>query len=262
MEFKDFYAKFISFQNPERITDELPNFSYRQINKQTGEAIRGRVVELLLYPDDLTHCRALKMVNELGFHYGANIHDRDLKEDSLLMEELEDEEQKLQFAFENQSDDGLHKKAHCHCVIYFSDAKTNTAVAKYFHISSNTVRVYTGPDALDRRVRYLIHLGENTKYQYDESGCTGDLTRELKNLGMELARSDSTLLYDFLDLLRQKYSKPQYLRYITNAEIYQFAYSQGYARCMIKANLNVHVNNFRQDHNEYIRIMEKLNGEK
>ena len=78
---------------------------------------------------------------------------------------------------------------------------------------------------------------------------------------MELARSDSTLLFDFLDLLRQKYSKPQYLRYITNAEIYQFAYSQGYARCMIKANLNVHVNNFRQDHNEYIRIMEKVNGD-
>lgn len=255
MDFKDFYAKFVSYQNPDRITDNLPSFSYRQRDEKTGEAIRGRVVELILYPDDLSHCRALKVVNELGYLYGANIHDRDLVDDILLIDEFEDEDKREQFLFENQSDDGLHKKAHIHCVLYFSEAKTNTAVAKIFRISSNTVRVYKGQDALDRRIRYLCHLGENTKFQYDESGCCGPLSRELKNLNKELGTTDGALLYDFLHLLKDHFNRPQYRDHlISTNDILFYAYDQGYMRCCIKANLNVHVNNFKLDHNERVRL--------
>lgn len=254
MDFKNFYEKFISYQTPEKITDNLPSFTYKQIDKKTGEAIRGRVVELILYPDDLSHCRALKAVNDLGYLYGANIHDRDLCDEVSLLDEFDDDDLREQFLFENQTDDGLHKKAHVHCVIYFSEAKTNTAVAKIFRISSNTVRVYKGQDALDRRVRYLCHLGENTKFQYDELGCCGPLARELKNLNRELGLTDGALLYDFLHLLRDHFERPQFRhKIITSNEILFFAYDQGYIRCCIKANLNVHVNNFKNDHNERVR---------
>lgn len=95
--------------------------------------------------------------------------------------------------------DGIHKKPHFHVVLYFSNARTNTAVAKALNHDSNLTWVYSN---LNSRLLYLTHRDYVLKYQYSPNKVFGPLACRLPQLHTEYGRRSSDLLSDILKKIK------------------------------------------------------------
>lgn len=259
MEFSDFWEKISEYMPADMDIDKdtkdfIPNYSYRQLKKNADgvELVRGRCVCLLLYPDDPSHMRALLRLNDWRFKYAAILHNWDKVEDSLFADEIDDDFLREQWLKENESSDGKYKKAHIHAVLSFSDAKTNTAVAKMLQINSNYVQVYTGEKILDIRLRYLCHMDNPDKVYYDPELATGILSSQLRDLQHELARPDNLLLLDAIDFLQSKYEKGIQVtewKIVKSVDVVRSLVKNGYGRIVVKSNLKKTIDEWRFDHN-------------
>lgn len=105
---------------------------------------RYRTFELILYPDNLVHVTLIDFIRS-QFRYALILHNKDLKED------------------------GTPKKEHFHVLIYYENAKTESAVRKYFldnQLIDNPTLINYKND-LKQSVRYLVHIENNDKARYD-----------------------------------------------------------------------------------------------
>lgn len=111
----------------------------------------NRNYTLILYPEDITHMYALTIIQE-KYDYAMIKHDKDILESGEL------------------------KKEHYHVIIHFKNARYKKAIAKELGIEENYL---TGCD-LKAQLRYLIHIDDKDKYQYDMEEVEG--TQNMKKI--------------------------------------------------------------------------------
>ncbi len=111
------------------------------------ENFRGRNIKFLLYPDDSSHVSAFEYIID-NFNYVGILHDKDV------------------------SDDGELKKAHWHILVCFPNDRWRSKVAKDLGITENYMRRCEDKNIF---ARYLLHLDDTDKYQYDKSELFGNI---------------------------------------------------------------------------------------
>lgn len=112
-----------------------------------SENFRGRNVKFLLYPDDITHVNALSYIKD-NFNYVGILHDKDIGD----TEEI--------------------KKAHWHVLVCFPNDRWQSKIAKDLGITPNYLRKCEDKNVF---ARYLLHLDDTDKFQYDESELFGNI---------------------------------------------------------------------------------------
>lgn len=108
----------------------------------------NRNYTLILYPEDITHMYALTIIQQ-KYDYVMILHNKDVLKS------------------------GEPKKEHYHVVIHFKSARYKKAVAKELGIEENYI---TGCD-LKAQLRYLIHIDDKDKYQYEIDEVKGTLKK-------------------------------------------------------------------------------------
>lgn len=104
---------------------------------------RYHTFEFILYPDNLNHVSLIDFIRS-QFRYALILHNQDKKED------------------------GTFKKEHWHVLIYYDNAKTESAVRRYFldHQLIDNPTLINYKNDLKEAVRYLIHVENNDKHKY------------------------------------------------------------------------------------------------
>lgn len=156
---------------------------------------RYRLFNVLLYPDNEKHQKAISRLKNGEFLAVGICHDMDkYTEDT------------------NEYKAGELKKEHYHFVVKFKNAKTVSALSKELDIEE---RFIDPTKSFKNSAAYLLHLGVEDKYQYDTDDLVGslspeilkmldDTSEEIKALRIvDLIRSfDSEVSYDcFLEML-------------------------------------------------------------
>ena len=116
---------------------------------------RDRKFVMVLYPEDASHAAAIEKMKAGGYNFAAILHDKDVKED-------------------NQP-----KKPHWHVVVRFKNACWNTAIAKDLGITPNYLEACKD---VDSALLYLVHFGNEDKYQYEYEAVFGPLKVRLSTL--------------------------------------------------------------------------------
>lgn len=108
---------------------------------------RSRNFNLVLYPEDETHKKAIELISK-NYDCAFILHDKD------------------------QDKEGNIKKEHWHVVIKNNNAKWNTALAEELGIEVNYIEECRN---LKRSLLYLIHFYDEDKYQYSIDEVHGNL---------------------------------------------------------------------------------------
>lgn len=148
---------------------------------------RSRRFNLLLYPDDPTHNFVILQLLSGEFSCAYCLHDKD----TYLVDVGEHKAGEL-------------KKPHYHAVIDFPNQRYLNSVAKDLGIEKNYLQP-TG--SFKKSLTYLIHYGDESKYQYDFEEVGGSLKGSLRR---------------FLDEEKLSYAEQSYilLNYIFNSNEY------------------------------------------
>lgn len=137
---------------------------------------RNRKMNILLYPEDATHMKALDLISK-SYDYASILHDKDVDED------------------------GVIKKEHYHVVVNFgSNARWNTAVADELGLELNYIQECR---SIDRSLEYLIHFNEPDKYQYDLEEVNGTLKSKLKQLVNVTGKTESDKVCELIEWIEQ-----------------------------------------------------------
>lgn len=143
---------------------------------------RYHTFELILYPDNLVHLTLIDFIRS-QFRYALILHNQDKKED------------------------GSFKKEHWHVLIYYENAKTESAVRRYFldnQLIDNPTLINYKND-LKEAVRYLIHVENNDKHKYsiEEIESNFEIGSYFNNL-----ISNETLDIQFIRQIIYSYNEP------------------------------------------------------
>lgn len=141
------------------------------------EKFRARNFNLVLYPDDETHVKAISYIQK-NFDYAMILHDKDYDEKT-----------------------GELKKPHYHIVIRFNNAKWNTALAEDLNITSNYIEESRN---IKRSLQYLIHYNDENKHQYDLSEVQGTLTKLLIETIQNGNKTESEKIIEILQWIEEK----------------------------------------------------------
>lgn len=120
-----------------------------------SQKFRDRKFVMVLYPEDPTHAAAIEKLKSGGYNFAAILHDKDTLESGEL------------------------KKPHWHVVVRFKNAVWNTAIAKELGITPNYLEACKDVDA---SLLYLVHFGNEDKYQYEFEEVFGPLKVRLSTL--------------------------------------------------------------------------------
>lgn len=120
-----------------------------------SQKFRDRKFVMVLYPEDPTHAAAIEKMKAGGYNFAAILHDKDVLETGEL------------------------KKPHWHVVVRFKNACWNTAIAKDLGITPNYLEACKDVDAA---LLYLVHFGNEDKYQYEYEAVFGPLRVRLSTL--------------------------------------------------------------------------------
>lgn len=131
----------------EDITDNLLNLikeeTSKKVMKEEHLKDRFRVFALVLYDDTDSYCFEDVLRNIKTYKNYAYIkHDKDIKEDNTV------------------------KKSHYHCILKLDNACTISALSKRLDIPTNYIQNVRNERTM---VRYLIHLDDPLKAQYDKN---------------------------------------------------------------------------------------------
>lgn len=121
---------------------------------------RSRRFNLLLYPDDPTHNLVILQLLAGEFNCAYCLHDKDTYSVDV-----------------GEHKSGELKKKHYHAVIDFPNQRYLNSVAKDLGIEKNYLQP-TG--SFKKSLTYLIHYGDESKYQYDFEEVGGSLKSSLR----------------------------------------------------------------------------------
>lgn len=123
---------------------------------------RYRIFNLLLYPDNEQHQKAILRLQDTEFNAVGCLHDNDkYTEDT------------------NEHKAGEYKKQHYHFVVKFKNNRTKSALSKDLQIDERFIDPTCN---FKNSAKYLLHIGCEDKYQYDVSDLVGSLVPDVLNL--------------------------------------------------------------------------------
>lgn len=137
---------------------------------------KTRNIGLILYQDNKTHMEALEYIKKNYQYYIYILHDKDFDENA------------------------KHKKNHYHVLLYFPNQKLITALLKQLNIEETCIYLVR---SLTSQLRYLIHLDDEEKFQYNVNDIKGSrfmifkFNNAIRNLTSEC--EEITLILDFID---------------------------------------------------------------
>ena len=120
-----------------------------------SQKFRDRKFVMVLYPEDPTHAAAMEKLKSGGYNFAAIKHDKDVTEN------------------------GEKKKDHWHVVVRFKNAVWNTSIAKDLGITPNYLEACKD---VDSALLYLVHFGNEDKFQYEYEAVFGPLKVRLATL--------------------------------------------------------------------------------
>ena len=141
------------------------------------QKFRDRKFCAVLYPEDVTHAAAVEKLKSGGYNFAAILHDQDVYEDGEHKREL--------------------NKPHWHIVVRFKNAVWNTAIAKELGIQPNYLEACANVDAA---LLYLVHFGNEDKFQYEYEAVFGPLRVRLATL---LAEPDAPGPIGYSELIKK-----------------------------------------------------------
>ena len=127
-----------------------------------AENKRYRVFNLLLYPDNVEHQKAIENLKSVEYKAVGILHNMDCYTED-----------------KNEHKAGELKKEHYHFVVKFQNAKTIIALAKNLNIES---RFIEPTQTFKGSAKYLLHIGCEDKYQYDIDDLIGTLAPDVVKL--------------------------------------------------------------------------------
>ena len=117
---------------------------------------KSRNFNLLMYPDCEEHKNAMELIQQIGYKYACILHDKDVDVET-----------------------GEIKKAHWHVVLSLGNSASGryaSGIAKELGITENYVQICKNKKG---SLRYLLHIDDNEKYQYNIDEVKGCLKAEL-----------------------------------------------------------------------------------
>ena len=163
-----------------------------------SQKFRDRKFCAVLYPEDETHTTAIEKLKSGGYNFAAILHDKDVYEDGEHKGEL--------------------KKPHWHVVVRFKNAVWNTAIAKELGIQPNYLEACANVDAA---LLYLVHFGNDEKFQYEYESVFGPLRVRLATLLAEPDEGSRVLsLIDIIDNAPGPLSYSELLKKAVAAGVY------------------------------------------
>lgn len=131
--------------------------------KEEKKVERSRQFCLVLYEDDKTHMKAIKIIQD-RFHHALIRHDMDIYENDVWKDG------------EIVNKAGEFKKPHYHVVIKFENARYKSSLAKELGIEDNYIQLCTN---VRSALLYLIHFRDYDKYLYKIEDVSGPLKSDL-----------------------------------------------------------------------------------
>lgn len=116
---------------------------------------RYRTFNLLLYPDNEKHLKAIERLKTDEFKSVGILHNCDVTADGEL------------------------KKEHYHFIVKFVNNRTKSALAKDLDIEERFIDTTVN---FNSSGKYLLHIGHPDKYQYDVDDLVGNLTANVIKL--------------------------------------------------------------------------------
>lgn len=144
--------------------------------RKEEEKYRDRKFRFLLYPDDLTHVKALDIISQ-SYDYAYILHDKDLDETGEL------------------------KKPHWHVVVNVgNNGRWNTSLTSELGIEPN----YIMPcDNVEKALQYLIHYNDFDKYHYDVNEVKGTMKNKLeKSLNVD-GKDEGERIMEIIEMLEE-----------------------------------------------------------
>ena len=137
------------------------------------EKYRCKSFNLVLYPEDETHVKALEKIKS-SYDYAYILHDRDTNEK------------------------GEIKKEHWHIVLTFKNAKWNSALADELGITPNYIEESR---SLKRSLLYLIHYYDEDKFQYNLDDVHGSLKKRLNGYIHGEGKTESEKVIEIFEII-------------------------------------------------------------
>lgn len=127
-----------------------------------AENKRYRIFNLLLYPDNSKHKKAIERLLSTEFNSVGILHNFDTYTEDL-----------------NEHKAGEHKKEHYHFVVKFKNNRTISSLSKALDIEERFIEPTC---SFKNSAKYLLHIGCENKYQYDSTDLIGSLVPEIIKL--------------------------------------------------------------------------------
>lgn len=150
------------------------------------ENVRSRCFNMLLYPDNESHIKALEEIRK-SFTYVAIKHDRD---------EWSVDDASVK---EGQHEAGQKKKEHYHLIVKFKNAVWASSLCDQLGL---TLQQFEKTGDFDRSARYLVHADNSEKAEYNVDELEGNLIPAVKKA---LADVDENLrVLQLLDIIEEQ----------------------------------------------------------
>lgn len=189
------------------------------IKLESGAEVKNyktRTYVLLLYPDtNDKHKKALALLRQ-GYNYLAIQHTEDTTEE------------------------GMPKGAHFHCLVKFRQPRWLSAVSEELGVEPNLFR---DCKSFDGYARYMLHLDNPEKAQYDFEALEGSLKdlAEKACIGQETESERLERLLDLLDQQTEVLSMRKFVRLVCKAGLYADCRRAGYLMKQMLDEHNVEV---------------------
>lgn len=146
----------------------------RMSDQKKSPKIYNRNFFVLLYPDNPEHVKVLENIKKLCDNFAYILHDKDCYVDT----------------------DDI-KKAHIHVVIKYPNARYRSAVCVDLELEERFIEGCK----LDASLRYLLHLDDEDKYQYDVSEVKGTLLPYLQKLINRMGKDEGERVLDLFNYI-------------------------------------------------------------
>lgn len=161
----------------------------------------------MLYTDNLEHNAAIWKLQNNGYDCVGIKHDKDIYTEDKFNEDLTIKHAK-----------GELKKKHFHFVVKFRNARFISAVAKELGIDERFVEICK---SFKNSSSYLLHIGHDDKYQYDNDELIGNLVPDVLKLIDDTSEDIRFLsLLDLLDDLDGFVSRSMFARLCVKNGLY------------------------------------------
>lgn len=175
-----------------------------------AENKRYRIFNLLLYPDNKQHQKAIERLSSSEFNAVGCLHNMDTYTED-----------------KNEHKAWELKKEHYHFVVKFKNNRTISSLSKVLEIEE---RFIDPTCSFKNSAKYLLHIGCEDKYQYDIEDLVGSLVPDVVKLIDDTTEEVKVIkICHLLDEIESSLSTSAFLELISKNGLYSVYRRCGYS---------------------------------